>query len=56
MATAAQEYDAWFRTKVQEALDDPRPDIPNDEVEAYFAKRRAAALRRAGEMVGNRRR
>jgi DNA-damage-inducible protein J len=41
------EHDSWFRAKVQEALDDPRPDIPDDEVEAYFAERRAAALRKA---------
>jgi len=27
-------------------LNDPRPDIPDDEVEAYFAERRAAALRK----------
>lgn len=38
------EYDTWFRAKVQEALDDPRPPIPNEEVEAYFAKRRAELL------------
>jgi len=37
-------YDAWFKAKVQEALDDPRPGIPNDEVKAHFARRRAAAL------------
>lgn len=43
----AVEHDAWFRAKVQEALDDRRPDIPQDEVEAYFAGRRAAALRKA---------
>lgn len=45
----AQEYDAWFRAKVQEALDDPRPAIPHDQVEAHFAKRRAATLLRAGK-------
>ena len=37
-------HDAWFRAKVREALDDPRPPIPHDEVEAHFAKRRADAL------------
>ena len=42
-------YDAWFRKKVQEALDDPRPDIPDEEVSAYFARRRAAALRKLGD-------
>lgn len=27
----AESYDRWFRAKVQEALDDPRPSIPHDE-------------------------
>ncbi len=40
-------HDAWFRAKVQEALADPRPAIPHDDVEVHFAKRRAAALRKA---------
>jgi DNA-damage-inducible protein J len=39
-------YDAWFRAKVREALDDPHPPIPHEEVEVHFAKRRAAALRK----------
>jgi DNA-damage-inducible protein J len=42
----AAEHDAWFRAKVQEALDDPRPAIPHEQVEAYFAERRAAALQK----------
>jgi len=48
-ATDPTAYDAWFRTKVQEALDDPRPPIPDEEVEAHFAKRRATALRKVGD-------
>ncbi|MHB1103403.1 MAG: type II toxin-antitoxin system RelB family antitoxin [Devosia sp.] len=40
------DYDAWFRAQVQEALDDPRPTIPGDEVEEYFAKRRAELRRK----------
>lgn len=48
-ATDPAAYDAWFREKVQEALDDPRPAIPHDQVEAHFAKRRAAARRKASE-------
>ncbi len=40
------EHDRWFREKVREALDDPRPAIPNNKVEAYFAQRRAASLRK----------
>ena len=39
-------YDAWFRTKVQQALRDPRPPIPHKKVEAHFAKRRAGAMRK----------
>jgi DNA-damage-inducible protein J len=42
----ADEYDAWFRAAIQEALDDPRPLIPHAEVEAHFAKRRSDALRK----------
>jgi len=41
LLTPEEEYDAWFRAKVQEALDDPRPGIPGDVVEDYFAKKRA---------------
>ena len=40
------EHDAWFRAQVQEALDDERPGIPGEEVEARFAARRAASLRK----------
>lgn len=39
-------HDAWFRNKVREALADTRPAIPQAEVEARFAKRRAATKRR----------
>ena len=28
----ADSYDAWFRAKVQEALADPRPVTPHDQV------------------------
>ncbi len=31
---AAEEYDAWFRARVQEALDDPRPGLPHEQVMA----------------------
>ncbi len=37
-----QAYDAWFRAKVREALDDVRPDVAHEEVEAEFAARRDA--------------
>ena len=35
-------HDAWFRAKIREALEDPAPPIPHAEVEAHFARRRAA--------------
>jgi hypothetical protein len=41
----AESYDAWFRAKVQKSMDDPRPNIPHDQVMAEMrqlleAKRR----------------
>ena len=30
----AEAYDVWFRAKVREALDDPRPGIPHEQVMA----------------------
>ena len=41
------DYDAWFRAKVQEALDDPRPPIPHEEVKRRWAIRRAEMLKKA---------
>ena len=40
----AAEHDAWFRAKVREALDDPRPAVSHEQVEAHFAERRANAF------------
>lgn len=42
-----EDHDAWFRAKVLEALNDPRPAIPDADVKAHFAKRRAEARRKA---------
>ncbi|HVY35393.1 MAG TPA: type II toxin-antitoxin system RelB/DinJ family antitoxin [Caulobacteraceae bacterium] len=51
LTTDAAAHDAWFRAKVQEALDDTRPDIPHEDVEAEMAGIRAAARRReSGDM------
>ncbi|MGW8201214.1 type II toxin-antitoxin system RelB/DinJ family antitoxin [Sphingomonas bisphenolicum] len=33
-----QAYNQWFRARVQEALDDDRPDIDDTEVSARFAE------------------
>ncbi|WP_454745145.1 type II toxin-antitoxin system RelB/DinJ family antitoxin [Ciceribacter selenitireducens] len=41
------EHDAWFRAKVLQALEDDREDVMNGEAEAHFARRRAAAARKA---------
>ena len=45
-------HDSWVRTQVQQAIDDPRIGIPEEEVEAYFAQRRAASLLRASGNPG----
>ncbi len=37
-------HDAWFRRRVREALDDPRPTVPHDQVKAEFTSRRAALI------------
>lgn len=32
LTTDPDAYDTWFRAKVQEALDDPRPAVPHAQV------------------------
>lgn len=49
LVSGGEAHDAWFRAKVLEALGDTRPDIADDEAEAHFARRRAAA-RSAGHL------
>jgi hypothetical protein len=46
----ADAYDAWYRKKVQDALDDPRPSIPHEEVMRHVRAtiERAAAKSRRG--------
>ncbi len=44
-AHEAAAYDKWFRSQVQEALDDPRPGIPHAEVSARWVKQRAQLLK-----------
>jgi hypothetical protein len=45
----AEEYDRWFRAKVEAAMNDTRPGIPHDEAMARIdaAIKRAAAKARA---------
>ena len=47
LVTNSEAHDAWFRAKVQEALQDLRPDMTDAQTEAHFAARRAAAGRKA---------
>ena len=47
LTTDSAAHDAWFRAKVQEALDDTRPAIPRGKVEAHFKARRARAAKAA---------
>jgi len=51
LTTDAAAHDAWFRAKVQEALEDTRPAIAHDEVEAHFQARRASALKAAARQA-----
>ena len=44
LATNVAAHDAWFRSNMQQALDDSRPPVANEEVKVRFARRRAAAL------------
>ena len=36
-------YDAWFKERVRKAMESTAPRIPNEDVSAHFAQRRAAA-------------
>ncbi|NHZ84112.1 hypothetical protein F2P44_33380 [Massilia sp. CCM 8695] len=45
-AHAAAAYDKWLKEEVQEAIDDTRPSIPNDEVKNHFAGKREALRKR----------
>lgn len=47
LARNAAEHDAWFRARLQEALDDKRPAVAHKQVEEQFARRRAKALQKA---------
>jgi DNA-damage-inducible protein J len=49
LTTDPAAHDAWLRSKVQEALDDPRPAVGDDVVEDHFARRRAAVLLKASK-------
>jgi DNA-damage-inducible protein J len=46
VAPGGAAHDEWFRTKVREALADPRPAIAHERVKKHFAGRRAAASKK----------
>lgn len=56
----ADSYDAWFRQKVQAALDDPRPGIPHDQVmaelratiDAVAERKKASGFEESGPATG----
>lgn len=50
LLSGSDTHDAWFRAKVLDALNDTRADLSDDEVEAHFAERRAAARLKAGAL------
>lgn len=47
ISTDAAAYYAWFRRSVQEAIGSTEPTLSSEGGEAYFAKRRAKALKKA---------
>jgi hypothetical protein len=46
LAHEAAAYTKWLKTEIQEAMDDPRPSIPNEEVKKHFAEKRKALRKR----------
>ena len=51
-AHEAAAYKGWLTQQVQEAIDDPRPSLPHEQVAAEWATERAALVKRA-ENMGN---
>ena len=47
LAANRDEFAGWVRAKVQEALDDPRPPIPEEEANVYLDKLSVELLRRS---------
>lgn len=47
----AEAYDAWFRAKVQAALDSKEPCIPHDQVMAEMRELIESKRRRAADLA-----
>lgn len=48
LLASKEQYDTWFREKVREAMDDPRPGIPHEQV---MAEIRANLARKTNAQV-----
>lgn len=48
LAHQAAAHDAWFKDQVKASIDDPRPSVSSEAVEAKFAAKRAALRHRIG--------
>jgi hypothetical protein len=46
-AHQAAAYDTWFRAQVQASIDDPRPNVSDDQARRRFAAKREAVRKRA---------
>ena len=49
-AHEAAAYKGWLTQQVQEAIDDPRPSVPHEQVAVDWATERAALVKRAKNM------
>jgi hypothetical protein len=49
-AHEAAAYKGWLTQQVQEAIDDPRPGVPHDEVAAEWARERAILVKQIESM------
>lgn len=45
-AHEAAAYNKWLKAEIQEAIDDPRASIPNEEVKRHFVAKREALRKR----------
>lgn len=48
----AEAYDAWFRAKVEAALDSTEPNVPHDEVMAEMRALIDSKVRDASRLAG----
>jgi antitoxin (DNA-binding transcriptional repressor) of toxin-antitoxin stability system len=51
-AEPGPDHDTWFRSQVQQALDDTHSDTSDEAIEAHFAQRRAASLLKSTGKAG----